>query len=249
VAVTLILTALAAALYAQAFVRLRTRAGPARARAWQPIAFGAGLAVSALAVLVVPEDELLAAHMLQHLLLGDVGPLLLVLGLAGPLGLFVVPRAALRVIGRGLVRLLDSARAAVALWLATLAVWHVPALYDAAETHPALHVAEHVCFATAGLLVWHQILSGRLSAGRRALIAFVLLVASAVLAEVLVATPPLYPLYSELSDRPFGWTAGQDQSRAALLMMAEQFATFGTALTFLMRAHVERVAAELPGGP
>jgi hypothetical protein len=73
-----------------------------------------------------------------------------------------------------------------------------------------------------------------------------MLAASGILSEVLVATHPLYPHYVDVADRPFGWTAGQDQSRAGLLMMAEQIATLGTALIFLVRAHVERVARELP---
>jgi putative membrane protein len=248
VVVTLVLAFAALALYARAFARLRRRAGGRRARWWQPPLFVAGVAISAAAVLTVEGDELLTAHMAQHLLLGDVGPLLLVAGTAGPLGAFLLPRPVLRRVGRPVARLLRSARLAVLAWLVTIGVWHVPDLYDAAEAHPALHVAEHVCFAVAGTLVWYQILAGRLPPGRRALVAFVLLVASSVLAEVLVATHPLYPHYAELPERPFGWTAGQDQSRAAVLMMAEQLATLGAAVTFLMRAHVERVARELPGG-
>jgi len=78
--------------------------------------------------------------------------------------------------------------------------------------------------------------------------AFTMLVASGLLAEVLIATPPLYPYYVHVLNRPFGWSAGQDQSKAALAMMAEQIAMLATAMTFLVRAHVERVAPELPGG-
>ena len=77
--------------------------------------------------------------------------------------------------------------------------------------------------------------------------AFTLLVASGLLAEALVALHPIYPHYAAVAGRPFGWSAGEDQSRAALLMMGEQVATLATAMTFLVRAHVERVQAELPG--
>jgi cytochrome c oxidase assembly factor CtaG len=239
-------------LYAQAFLRLRRRA-PAHAPWWKAALYAGGVAISLLALVspvdAIGEDQLLAAHMLQHLLLGDLGPLLIVLGTRGPLGVFVLPAPVLRVVARGPIRAVESfllrPQVSLTAWLATIGAWHVPAAYDAAIAHPALHVTEHVCFAVAGLLAWTQIARGRLSPGQRAAFAFVLLAASGILAEVLVALHPLYPYYVGVRDRPFGWTAGQDQSRAALLMMAEQIATLGTAMTFLVRAHVDRVAAEL----
>ena len=246
-------------LYTQAFARLRRRTGGAHATAGRAALFGVGLGVSVLALVspidAIGEEQLLAAHMLQHLLLGDVGPLLMVLGVRGPLAIFLVPTPALRVLARGplrrVVSLLLRPRVSLALWLAALAGWHVPRAYDAAVAHPALHAAEHACFALGGLLAWTQILDpsrrARLSAGGRAAFAFAMLVASGILSEVLVATHPLYAHYVAVQDRPFGWSAGQDQSRAALLMMAEQIATLATAMTFLVRAHVERVAKELPG--
>ena len=255
------LAGLAAALYVQAFVRLRRRSGRAHTSAARAGLFAGGLAVSVLALVspvdTVGEDQLLTAHMLQHLLLGDLGPLLLVLGVRGPLGVFMLPPPLLRAVAHGpvrqLVSLLLRPRVSLGFWLASLGGWHVPAVYDAAIAHPALHVTEHACFALAGLLAWMQIVDparrSRLSVGQRAMFAFAMLVASSLLAEVLVALHPIYPHYVHVRDRPFGWTAGQDQSRAALLMMAEQIATLATAMTFLVRAHVERVAAELPGYP
>jgi putative membrane protein len=253
------LAALATLLYVQAFVRLRRRAGREHADAARAAAYAAGVAVS-LSALVSPidavgEDQLLAAHMLQHLLLGDVGPLLLVLGVRGPLAVFLLPAPLLRLVAHGpvrrLVSLLLRPRVSLGLWLASLGAWHVPAAYDAAVAQPALHGLEHACFAIAGVLAWTQILDParrrRLTVGQRAVFALAMLLASGVLSELLVALHPLYPHYVDVRDRPFGWSAGQDQSRAALLMMAEQIATLGTALTFLARAHVERVAPELPG--
>src|ERR1700738_2235131 len=53
---------------------------------WRQASFYAGLAVilAALAGLGSPSDELLYAHMIEHLLLGDIAALLIVLGLTGP---------------------------------------------------------------------------------------------------------------------------------------------------------------------
>jgi cytochrome c oxidase assembly factor CtaG len=239
-------------------VRLRRRA-PEHAGAPRALLYVGGVAVSLLAIVSpldrVGEEQLLSAHMLQHLLLGDVGPLLVVLGIRGPLALFLLPAPVLRVAARSPLRAVASfllrPSVALGLWLGSLGAWHVPAAYDAAVAHPAVHAAEHACFALAGLLAWTQIVDparrARLSVGQRAMFAFALLVSGGLLAEVLVATGPLYPLYAAVDERPFGWTAGEDQSRAALLMMAEQIATLATAMTFLVRAHVERVQAELPG--
>jgi cytochrome c oxidase assembly factor CtaG len=255
----LAVAAVALVLYARAFVRLRQRAGATHASFGRALLFFSGVTVTLLALVspvdAVGEDQLLAAHMLQHVLLGDLGPLLIVLGLRGPMGVFLLPPAVLRVFARGPLRralsFLLRPWVSATFWLVSLTAWHVPAAYDAAIRHPALHVVEHVCFAIGGLLAWTQIIDparrGRLSVGQRAVFAFGMLVASGIWAEVLIATGPLYPYYVHVLGRPFGWTATEDQSRAALLMMAEQIATLGTAMTFLVRAHVERVAPEVPG--
>ena len=90
----------ALALYAQASVRLRRRG-----RRAHPFLFATGVAVGALAVVspldAVAEDQLLSAHMAQHLLLGDVAPILIVLGLRGPVSFFLLPALALRLAMRG----------------------------------------------------------------------------------------------------------------------------------------------------
>ena len=56
---------------------------------WRPALFGLGIALIAIS-LVSPVAELgatesFAFHMVQHLLLGDLGPLFIVAGLAGPI--------------------------------------------------------------------------------------------------------------------------------------------------------------------
>jgi cytochrome c oxidase assembly factor CtaG len=177
-------------------------------------------------------------HMLQHLLLGDVGPLLIVLGLRGPLLFFLLPAAVLTALARvAPLRRLGSflllPRVAAAVWLVAMASWHVPAVYDAAAAHPALHAAQHASFALAGLLVWIQIVDParrrRLTPGRRAAFAAALLAAGTVLAEVLLVAAPLYPRYP----------SAYDERRAALLMMAEQMATLGTAAALLLWRNAE----------
>ena len=247
--------AVALALYAQAFVRLRRRGRTGDASVAKALLFAAGVAAGTLAVVspldALAEDTLLSAHMAQHLLLGDLAPLLIVLGLRGPISFFLLPPSVLRALARKLRPVAAALlRPAVSLgiWAASLAVWHVPQAYDAALAHPALHAAEHATLFLGGLLLWTQIVDparrGHLGPGRRAALAALALAAGAGVSETLLATAPLYDHYADATDRPFGLTWASDQHRAALLMMAEQLATLGTAAALLLRSHLEQLEAE-----
>src|SRR3954462_12090914 len=141
--------------YLRRFHQVRRTSGPRGAGARQLAAFVASVIVILIA-LVSPldglgEDYLFSAHMVQHLLLGDIAPLLMLLALS-------------RVIMRPLTRRLQSVEralgplahpaSALVLWLALVYLWHMPALYDAALEQPYLHALQHVSFFTAGVLVW-----------------------------------------------------------------------------------------------
>jgi putative membrane protein len=240
------------ALYARGFSRLRRRR-PDLARPGAAAAFTAGVVVALLAVVSpldpLGENRLLTAHMAQHLLLGDVAPLLLVAGVCGPLCFFLLPPVLLQRLSRsGLRRALGTLLrpwVTFAVWALVVYGWHVPALYDAAIAHPALHDLEHASFLLAGLLVWTQILDParhrRRSSGRRALFAVWILLAAMPLAEVLIVAGPLFPHYAALAHRPFGLGAHEDQARAGLLMMAEQIATLGAAAALLLWSHLEEL--------
>jgi cytochrome c oxidase assembly factor CtaG len=123
---------------------------------WRLICFASGLALIAIAF-VSPlgriDDELVLAHMGQHLLMGDVGPLLLVLGLTGPL---LQPLLANRWLGW--LRHLAHPLVALPLWAADLFIWHVPVLYQAATEHSAIHALQHSCFIGFGVLMWMPLL-------------------------------------------------------------------------------------------
>ena len=253
--------AVALELYGQGFARLRRRR-PDLATWGDAALFVSGVLVALLAVVSpldrLAEDRLLSAHMLQHLLLGDVAPLLIVLGLRGPLALFVLPAAALRTLARvrplrATLSFLLRPWASFAFWALAMGLWHVPAVYDAALAHPALHVLEHAVLLAAGLVVWTQIVDparrGRLSPGARAGFAGLVFIAGMGLSETLLLAGPLYAHYAHVLDRPFGLTAAEDQHRAGLLMTAEQFATLGTAAALLLWTHAERVERELAGLP
>ncbi len=89
---------------------------------------GIGLIVAALASPVSHiGGELILAHMAQHLLMADLGALLIVLGLTGPL---LQPLLALPVIGK--LRVFAHPVVAFSLWAIDLYVWHLPFMYQGA---------------------------------------------------------------------------------------------------------------------
>ena len=89
----------------------------------------------------IGENDLLSVHMLQHVLIGDLGIALGVAALRGPLLVFLLPP---RCSGRSRAtatcapssRSLLRPRVAFGLWACNLAVWHIPWLYDRALRHP-----------------------------------------------------------------------------------------------------------------
>jgi cytochrome c oxidase assembly factor CtaG len=91
--------ALALGLFAQAFLRLRARR-PDHAPWSRALLFGAGLALLVLPLVSpldgVGDEELLSAHMLQHVLIGDAAAALLVVAVRGPLLFFLLPPAVLK---------------------------------------------------------------------------------------------------------------------------------------------------------
>ena len=114
------------------------------------------IAIALISPIDTLADQVFGMHMVQHVLLLDLAPILLIVGLT---------KVLLRPVAR---QVLDLERAlgplahpafAVALYVGFMWLWHVPALYDAALQHSAVHVLEHTCFLTAGLLYWWHLLS------------------------------------------------------------------------------------------
>ena len=143
--------ALVALLYARRVTTLRRRG--AAPPAWRVWTFAAGLALVVLALAspldVFAEEQFLFFHMLQHVLLADLAPLCFVVGLTGPV---LQPLLRFRLVNR--LRVLTHPLVALPLWAFDLGGWHVPFLYQAALHHNSVHALEHLCFFTAGALMW-----------------------------------------------------------------------------------------------
>jgi putative membrane protein len=243
--IPVIAAAVAALLFLQAVVRLRRR-GRADRAGWDRITlFAAGLGLSLFALVGpldrIADDKLLSAHMGQHVLIGDLGPALMVTALRGPLLVFLLPASVLAPLARStrvraVLGTLLRPRVAFSLWAANLAIWHVPYLYDAALAHQGLHDFEHVCWAICGILVWTLLVDPgshrRLSVGGRVALAAALFAAGQILTDVLVFTfTPLYPAYHG----GYGISAVTDQQLSGIVMMLEQLLTIGTCVVLLLR--------------
>lgn len=256
--IPVIVAVVAALLFAQAVVRLRRR-GRADLAGWDRIAlFAAGLGVTLFALIGpldrLADEKLLSAHMAQHVLIGDLGPALLVTALRGPLLVFFLPASILAPLARNMrvravLGTLLRPRVAFTLWAANLAIWHLPYLYDLALRHQNLHNFEHVCWMFTGLLVWTLLVDPgshrRLTVGGRVALAAAMFAAGQILTDVLVFSfASLYPAYHGA----YGISAVTDQQLAGIVMMVEQLLTLGTCVALLLRprwsrSHRARLAA------
>jgi putative membrane protein len=212
---------LAGLLYSRRAWTLARRGRPVR-RA-RLVSFGAGLLVFALALVspidTIGETRLFSVHMAQHLLIGDVAPLLIVLGLSRPL---VRPILALPGVWRG--RGLAHPLVALPLWAAGLWVWHLPLLYDAALDDDLVHAVEHAAFFTGGLLLWATLLGllpSRFGSGQRLLgLAFVWVTGAALANVLLWSGRAWYPAYVR-APRTWGLSALADQRAGGGVMLFE----------------------------
>ena len=134
-------------LYGRRALRLARRGTPVPAL--RRLSFALGLVLYLLAVSPplerLGEERLSSADMLQHVVLGDLAALALVLGLTGPM---LRPVLALPVAGR--LRVLAHPLVALPLWAANLYLWHLPVLYEGAIRHDALHALEHASSSASG---------------------------------------------------------------------------------------------------
>jgi cytochrome c oxidase assembly factor CtaG len=212
----------AAGLYAKRAATLAAKRRPLPV--WRQACFAAGLLTIAVA-LVSPvghlAEELVIAHMVEHLLLGDVATLLLVLGLTGPM---LQPILAIPVFDR--LRILAHPLVAFPLWALNFYFWHVPTLYDAAYGGAPLHALEHMTFIFFGCLMWMPVFGPLptpqwFTAGWKVGYVIAVRFAGAILGNVLMwSGTVLYTVYAP-GERHWGLSPIADQSTAGVIMMVE----------------------------
>ena len=192
---------------------------------WRSASFVFGVLL-VTAVQLPPLDELgddvFVAHMVQHIVIGDVASLFIVLGLTGP-----VLQPLLHMRPTRPLRKLASPGIALLLWGLNLYVWHVPFFYQQAINHDLVHALEHACMLWFGTLLWLALIgplpkpawfSGWAALGYVILVRFV----GAVLANVLIWSQAVfYPVYRS-TDAARGLNALSDQNLAGGVMMVEE---------------------------
>lgn len=244
--------ALALVLFVQAFVRLRRRGRTDHAGWTRPALFCAGLALAVLALVspldAIGEEYLLSGHMLQHVLIADAAPALMLVALRGPLTFFLLPKPALRVLApvgpiRAALRFFLRPSVCFALWCLVILGWHVPAAYDFALENRIAHDLEHASFVLVGMLAWIQLVDpahhARLRAPGRILFAVGLLLAGHVIVDWLFFdSSAAYEVYAAQDERLLGLSPLGDQQLAAVVMFSEQILTLGTCAVVLLWPYV-----------
>jgi putative membrane protein len=193
------------------------------------------LAMGAILFAQLPLDELsdqriFAMHMLQHLIQAFVIPPLLLLGTPGWM---LEPLVLSRPL-KPLARLVTNPVVAFSLFSAVFVTAHFPPIFDLMCRNENFHIAVHLAFLVAGVILWWPILSPirelpRLSYPAQILYLFLLMIPmTAVAAPITLATGVIYPWYLE---GPHGWGLAplDDQVLGGLMMWVGQ----GTYLMFI----------------
>lgn len=225
---------LAAIVYWRGWQRVR-RLAPERFSELRPVSFFSGL-IAVYVAIASPLDAfaswLLSVHMVQHLLLTMVAPVLILQGapflpllsglprgFAGKgLGPFLT-EPHLKKIGTFLVHPLFAG----SLFMFSNLLWHLPALYELALASRMIHQIEHLCFLVTALLFWWPVVQpwpSRHAWPRWAMIPYLLVVDlqnTALSGFFTFYGRVLYPTYAS-APRISNLSAIEDQTFAGTIM-------------------------------
>ncbi len=191
---------------------------------WRQACFYGGFVVigAALTSLGAASQDLLWVHMIEHLLLGDIAALLIVLGLTGPM---LAPILRIKLFDR--LRALSHPAIAFPLWMIDLYVWHLPALYEAALRHSGVHALEHAMFLGFGINMW-MCLFGPLPTpawfGNLGKLIYIVAVrlAGTVLGNIFLWSGTVFYTYYLKGEAHFHISPLADQNIAGAIMMVEE---------------------------
>jgi putative copper resistance protein D len=250
------LLALMGALYARAVATLARRGYEVpvgqRAAWW----FGLWLtAAGLLGPVDALSEDLVLAHMGQHLLIADMAAPFLLIGLRSPVYAFYLPRPALvsvahRMRLRRAFRRLRRPMVAVPVWIVILYGWHFSFSFTAALAHPLLHVVQHLSFLFGAILVWWSVIEPK----RRKLPAELWKVPYLIGARLagmflgmalIVMRTPAYASYYGDRARDYGLSPLTDQQIAGAMMMGLDMLVMLFAVAyFFYRSAEEQEGAE-----
>lgn len=256
------------ALYTRGLWRSRGRSGDLFPW-WRTTSFYVGWTALLLGA-VSPVDglsgDLFLMHMVQHMLLMMVGPPLILVGapvvpvLRGLPKLLrddlAIPLLQMRRVRKAL-SFLASPLIAWLVFVFTIWVWHIPALYNEAIGNEALHFLQHAMFISAAVFFWWIAidpvpLKPRLSYALRLLYLFLSTLQSTALAAIITLSEDVLYSYYESVPRLWGLSAAEDQMIAGLVMWIPGAGIYFTALTiifFVMLARDNERMRRLEGRP
>ncbi len=208
--------------------------------AWRAVAFSAGILVLLGAIaspLAALGERMFLWHMVQHILLVDFAPILLIVGcneaLLKPVTLRL--RSFQRILGW-----LSRPAIVVVLYAGTLWIWHVPALYNLALAESGVHAAQHASMLAVGLVFWWHVFEPIASAHSirgPGVFPFmgVTKFSTGVLASLLTFLPEAGFVYDFYVDQPrtLGLSATDDQRLGGAVMVTEELVLMTAAFGFM----------------
>jgi len=177
----------------------------------------------------ISDHYLDSVHMLQHVLLGFVGPPLLLLGLS--------PQMVGRLVRVPGVHAITEPVPAQLIAGLVMIVWHLPPLYDATLKSESLHIVEHLMFIASGVVLYWPILNAtsaharwQMSPGAKLLYMLVATLPQDGVALVLIfSRVPFYDYYTHAPRLIPSLTPLIDQTVAGAVLMILGKATMAVA--------------------
>jgi putative membrane protein len=241
--------ALVSLLYAVRALALDREGRPVAA--WRQACFYLGLLLVGVSIVVLagPTRRLFTAHAIDDLLIGDLAPLLLVLGLTRELlaPMRGIPGA------RWLGRLCTPVPAFV-LWTASLYVWHLSSFYQAALHHGNVHTLEYLTSLGAGIVMWMCLIGPVrrprwFGLGAKLLYVVGVRVAGLVLANLLLWSGTIaYPFYLQ-QDALRQVSPVADQNLGGALFLLDQSLLLLVLFAWLYMASKPTLREAWAGGP
>ncbi len=238
----LVLVATAEALYLRALRVLHAR-GVAVPRS-QIALWHAGIALWAIGFFSPIHglsEDLLSAHMGQHLLIADLAAPLLLVGVRNPVLGFYLPRDVLVPLARSPLRrwfdVLKRPLVAVPVFVLVLYGWHFSVFFEAAVRYPLVHALQHMSFVAIGVLVWWSAVEPKRRRLRGELWKVPYIIGARMagmllgMSFVLIRVPIYTGVYAE-GDRGHGFSALADQQTAGAMMVSVDLLIMVFALCF-----------------
>jgi putative membrane protein len=191
---------------------------------------------------------LFSAHMVQHLVLTLVVPPLLIAGIPGAMlrPALANPRVA------ALARWLTKPARCFVIFNLVVAAWHLPPLYNTALAIHPVHIAQHLMFLVAAVLMWWPFLSPlpelpRLAYPGQMLYCFLMSIPMSIVAiYIAMADHVLYPAYAS-APRIWGISPMTDQHIGGLVMWIPGALFFYVVMTVVFFKWAQRDADDTAG--